>query len=680
MPDDDRMLTPDLSLRDFFEHYWRRRALLLPGAAKRFIDPPVSEEEARTAIGLARASGTERLTSDPGRTDFLRGADQEVPRLAQTAARLQRELGLPGLTFDIVQTHTAAGIGCHFDDTDNFIIQHSGTKIWRTGPVGTLPEDDHRRRLLRHAGYEWTAFLPHPEDVEDFVLTPGDVLYVPLYAPHWGTADGPSVSSPLVCDVKTVLEDLLPIIRDRLAADPSWWGPAPLTGRLPEARDTARLLSVLASPEFIRDITERWQADRAEAVAVHRRQRSDTGHRADPVLGRSLKLDISAMEPLFGPSGDPGISGVVNADPAALERLDALVSARNCKRMLTLAVRRFECLGDDAAADSVQRGLAMLSRLDPGQTARFVRGAELTGWLGLAQREHVARYRRTPDTLLGWLLALVLAQYFQAPVPSEAFTLDFPALPPGLRARVTADAAAAGFGAEADGRTVRFTPGPETTAGSGPPLVVTVGSWLHSLLPEKLRADIDPDARGAGATRGQAAVQDIEDDWPASLAVSCRATLLAIAPLRHGSIEKTRAIQEVRGLVVMRPGQPEEVRIGLWKALASTRFTDLSSLYRLAERPVERLLPDGRPSAVRTIDLLHQAFVSAWLAKLPDGSRAQSSASSVTTQDVAALSESGGLTEVGARLLTEIRYVLRSAGPVTPGSVAVIDESLKGGK
>src|SRR5262249_48672335 len=98
-----------------------------------------------------------------------------------------------------------------------------------------------------------------------------------------------------------------------------------------------------------------------------------------------------------------------------------------------------------------------------------------------------------------------------------------------------------------------------------------------------------------------------------------------------------------------------DVRIGLWKTVASTRFTDLSSLVRLAERPAELLRADCRPAPVRTIDLLHQAFVSAWLARLPDGARGHPSASLASDRELAALTGSGGLTEVGKRILEEIR-------------------------
>ncbi|MCW2504363.1 MAG: sle [Actinomycetia bacterium] len=668
-------LTPEITLDDFFTHYWRRRPLFMPGAARRFVDPPLTEQEAETAIGLARRSGTDRLSSDPGRTDFLRGADREVPRLAAIAARLQHEFGLPGLGFDIVQTHTGGGIGSHFDDTDNFIVQHTGSKLWRIGPVETLPEDDHRRRLLRHTGYDWTAFLPHPEDVEEFVLKPGDVLYVPLYAPHCGTADGPSVSSPLVCGVDTALEDLLPIVEARLASDPNWWGPTPLTGRLPGVEDVSRLLSVLTGPDFVRDVAARWQADRLEAIAGHRRKRPAPDNRAEPPLGRKLVLDIAPLKPLFAQRPGPDLRGVVAAEPAALESLDALVSTRNCKRLLVLAAHRFERLGDAAAADSAQQILAMLAELPPTQVARFVRGAEITGWLGLAEREHVANYRRTPDLLLGWLMALVLAERLAAGPALEALAVDFPALSSQLRKRITAEAAAAGFHVAVEASTLRLTPVPATAphckaeTGEEPhlPTLVTAESWLHSLLPQRLLAHHDPDHARDTVAAVSAAAREIAERWPASRA-TFSAALSAVVPIGAGAAEKCRPVRELRGLVVAPHGlRGEEAQIGLWKAAASTRFSDLAGLCRLVEDPGVHLRLAGHETSVPVIDLLHQGFVSAWLTHLPEDLRSHACVSLVDVADVEALRETAGLTEIGRALVVEILKVLAPVGTVKTG-------------
>ena len=263
-------LAPGVTVSTFFDEYWQKKPLFMPGMAEFFVGSLMDYREALSVIAAARHKNSVRLTSDPGRTDFLRGADTESPRLASRALGLQATLGLPGLTFDVVLTHAAGGIGCHFDDTDNFVVQNAGTKNWQIGPVDALPKADMQRRLLRFEGYEWRAFMPHVEDVSTYQLNAGDVLYVPLNAPHWGRAEGPSISTPLVFNVRTGLEELLPLMQEVLADNAMWWGPAPAYGRLPDDADLAPFLDVVQTPEFRSTVLGLWRERRRHNQAVYR--------------------------------------------------------------------------------------------------------------------------------------------------------------------------------------------------------------------------------------------------------------------------------------------------------------------------------------------------------------------------------------------------------------------------
>jgi 50S ribosomal protein L16 3-hydroxylase len=72
------------------------------------------------------------------------------------------------------------GVGPHIDDYDVFLIQVHGRRRWRVGPVADpswVPDAPLKR-------------LQHFEPTEDWVLEPGDMLYLPPRWAHDGVAEG----------------------------------------------------------------------------------------------------------------------------------------------------------------------------------------------------------------------------------------------------------------------------------------------------------------------------------------------------------------------------------------------------------------------------------------------------------------------------------------------------------
>ena len=75
---------------------------------------------------------------------------------------------------------TGGGVGPHFDAYDVFLVQASGSRRWRIGPQcdgSTDLRDQDDLRLLQDFQSE-----------DEYVLQPGDALYVPAGISHWGTA------------------------------------------------------------------------------------------------------------------------------------------------------------------------------------------------------------------------------------------------------------------------------------------------------------------------------------------------------------------------------------------------------------------------------------------------------------------------------------------------------------
>ncbi len=74
------------------------------------------------------------------------------------------------------------GVGPHFDQYDVFLVQGLGRRRWRVGPVcdATTP-------LLPHEDLRLIADF---EASGDWILEPGDILYVPPRYAHDGVAIG----------------------------------------------------------------------------------------------------------------------------------------------------------------------------------------------------------------------------------------------------------------------------------------------------------------------------------------------------------------------------------------------------------------------------------------------------------------------------------------------------------
>ncbi len=195
------MALPELQLdrEQFLAQYWQQKPLLIRGALPGFREPIDADELA----GLAMEDGVEsRIVSEAGGTwalshgpfeeaDFHR--DGPWTLLVQAADHDVAEVGalrrlvdfLPSWRVDDVMVSYAVdggSVGPHYDNYDVFLLQGSGRRSWK---LGQFCDGD-------------SALLPHPElrilehfDCrQEYLLEPGDMLYVPPGIAHWGVARG----------------------------------------------------------------------------------------------------------------------------------------------------------------------------------------------------------------------------------------------------------------------------------------------------------------------------------------------------------------------------------------------------------------------------------------------------------------------------------------------------------
>ncbi len=185
----------------FLRDYWQQKPLLIRAPWAMWHNPLEPDDLAGLAcetevesrlIMAARATWQtengpfaetrfEKLSKQPW-TLLVQAVDQYVP---EVAALLQPFRFIPDWRIDDVMVSYASdggGVGPHFDQYDVFLIQGLGQRRWQIGgycnaDTPLLPHDD--LRLL--ADFEAT---------EEWVLEPGDILYLPPRIAHNGVAVG----------------------------------------------------------------------------------------------------------------------------------------------------------------------------------------------------------------------------------------------------------------------------------------------------------------------------------------------------------------------------------------------------------------------------------------------------------------------------------------------------------
>jgi 50S ribosomal protein L16 3-hydroxylase len=188
-----------LSPKQFMRRYWQKKPLLVRGAVPG-IRPLLSRAE---LFNLAARDGVEsRLVSQSdGHWRLRRGpfARRALPPLAQLKwtllvqgldlhndaahALMQRFSFAPQARLDDLMASFATdggGVGPHYDSYDVFLLQVEGRRRWRLARGGDMTlRDDVPVKIL--ANFE-------PE--EEYVLEPGDMLYLPPRWFHDGIAEG----------------------------------------------------------------------------------------------------------------------------------------------------------------------------------------------------------------------------------------------------------------------------------------------------------------------------------------------------------------------------------------------------------------------------------------------------------------------------------------------------------
>ncbi|MBO9498471.1 MAG: cupin domain-containing protein [Novosphingobium sp.] len=185
----------------FLRDYWQKRPLLIRNPWAGWRNPLEPDElaglacedgvEARLVVHGADGWSLEHgpipedrfgeLGTDPW-TLLVQAVDQHVP---EVAALIEPFRFVPDWRIDDVMVSYASdggGVGPHFDRYDVFLVQGLGRRRWRVG--GPC---DEASELLPHGQLRLLARL---DPIDEWVLEPGDILYLPPGIAHDGIAVG----------------------------------------------------------------------------------------------------------------------------------------------------------------------------------------------------------------------------------------------------------------------------------------------------------------------------------------------------------------------------------------------------------------------------------------------------------------------------------------------------------
>jgi len=190
-----------LSAEQFLNEYWQKKPLLVRQAFTDF-EPPISpdelaglslEEEVESRIIMEQHQGApwvlERGPFEPERFSQLDQQNwtlliQQLDAWSPEVHSIKQAFNfIPDWrTDDIMASYAPAGgsVGPHFDHYDVFLIQAHGERHWKLGQWCD--------ELSKTRDDTPLCILDSFETSEDWVLQPGDLLYVPPKLAHFGVA------------------------------------------------------------------------------------------------------------------------------------------------------------------------------------------------------------------------------------------------------------------------------------------------------------------------------------------------------------------------------------------------------------------------------------------------------------------------------------------------------------
>lgn len=220
-----------LTIEEFLRNYWQKKPLLIRQAFSKFnglLDPLqlfalACTEDVQSRL-VTQRHGQWHVQNGPfkttkfdnlgksGWTVLVQGVNQHLP----TATALLKNFSfIPHARLDDLMVSYApkgGGVGAHFDSYDVFLLQGKGHRRWQI----SAQQD---RTLLEGAPLK---ILKNFQMEEEWVLAPGDMLYLPPHYAHNGIAENDCMTYSIGFRTPTyqeLAEQFLVYLQDKICLD-----------------------------------------------------------------------------------------------------------------------------------------------------------------------------------------------------------------------------------------------------------------------------------------------------------------------------------------------------------------------------------------------------------------------------------------------------------------------------
>ena len=303
-----------LSARQFIEEYWQKKPLLVRNAFPGFGDmlSPnelaglACEEDVQSRLVLHQR-GKWKLEQGPfeeerfaqlpekGWSLLVQGVNHHLPE----ADELLHEFDfIPRARLDDLMVSFApdgGGVGPHFDSYDVFLLQGFGQRMWRISGQGDMTlVPDSPLRILKDFRTD-----------QEWVLNPGDMLYLPPKLAHWGIAVGDCMTYSIGFRAPSAQElatQFLVFLQDRLHlkglyADPDLEAqsrPAELSGQMLE-KVQAMLQGIQWNGDDVADFLGSYLTEPKPHVVFERPRRIGMDKFREQLAKKGLRLDLKSQ-------------------------------------------------------------------------------------------------------------------------------------------------------------------------------------------------------------------------------------------------------------------------------------------------------------------------------------------------------------------------------------------------
>jgi 50S ribosomal protein L16 3-hydroxylase len=293
----------------FLRDYWQKRPLLIRRAFPQFHNAITPEdlaglacEEAALARIVLHDERRDRWTLRNGpfsEADFAKLPKSHWTLLVQDVDKWDADVAdlldeftfLPAWRIDDVMVSYATdggGVGAHVDNYDVFLVQGRGRRRWRISTDSGAPHEfreDAELKLLK-------SFQP----THDWVLEPGDALYLPPGVPHDGVAIGECMTFSVGMRAPSVAElviDLAESVAEPLGEDLRYTDANLAPPRDVHEIDAAAMRRVAASLAALHDMDDAGQREWFGQFITRYR----SAHQAAPAARAVSAAQLTAVLP-----------------------------------------------------------------------------------------------------------------------------------------------------------------------------------------------------------------------------------------------------------------------------------------------------------------------------------------------------------------------------------------------